>query len=226
MSGYDFYITKIEDLIWAVDEFGFIPMFRNSLPGFSLEEHADTSVWFPDDTDGAWEWKGPVIRATGCAYGKFFEGKAAFISRKWFTDFANYRRDGYDFDARFDDELVPIRDKELYDLLNKYAPIKRRDLRKLGDYRKTGKKGFDTIITRLQRECYVIISDFVYDLDKKGNVYGWGVSEYSTPEKYMGEVFTKNVYAKSPEDSFGLIFSYFKERLPWVNEDAIQRILR
>ncbi len=29
-----------------------------------------------------------------------------YVSAKWFPDFANYRRDGYDFDARFEDGLA------------------------------------------------------------------------------------------------------------------------
>ena len=39
--------------------------------------------------------------------------------------------------------------------------------------------GFDTIITRLQKLCYVIISDFRYEVDKTGKEYGWGIAEYS-----------------------------------------------
>ena len=44
----------------------------------------------------AWEWKGDVARNRQLVYGKFFAGKAGFVSLKWFPDFCNYRRDGYD----------------------------------------------------------------------------------------------------------------------------------
>ena len=36
----------------------------------------------------------------------------------------------------------------------------------LGNYCKNGRKGFDTHITRLQMQCYVVISDFEYRQDK------------------------------------------------------------
>ena len=39
-----------------------------------------------------WEWKGEILRESGCAYGKFFGGKAAFVSRAWWPDMCNYRR--------------------------------------------------------------------------------------------------------------------------------------
>ncbi|MCC8102322.1 MAG: hypothetical protein LIP11_08730 [Clostridiales bacterium] len=101
----NFIIKTKEGLIEAIHQVGFLPVFQNSLPGFSVEDHVDPSIWFTDET-GVWEWKGPVIQEANCAYGKFFENRAAFISAEWFLDFANYRRDGYDFDARFDDELA------------------------------------------------------------------------------------------------------------------------
>lgn len=102
----DFIIKSKDDLKNAVEKYGFLPFFENSIEGFSIEEHIAPECWYNYLGDGswaAWEWKGPVIRETGCAYGKFFEKKACYISAQWFPDFANYRRDGYDFDARYDD---------------------------------------------------------------------------------------------------------------------------
>lgn len=221
---FDFTIRTRQDLMEAVERCGFVPLFANSLPGFSVEEHVDQAVWFNGNGDGVWEWKGPVIQATGCAYGKFFEHKAAFISREWFPDFANYRRDGYDFDARYDDGLAPYRDKELYDLLSANAPILSKHLKQKGDYRKGGKKGFDTIVTRLQAQCYVITSDFVYLQDRWGKPYGWGVAQYTTPELWIPG-FVGAVYERSPEESYARIFDHLHRLFPKAEEDEIDAIL-
>ena len=105
MTINDLYIRTIDDLENAVKELGILPFFMNSIRGFSIDEHVDPGIWFTGE-DGPWEWKGPVINELGCAYGKFFEKKAAYISPAWFLHFANYRRDGYDFDARVEDGLV------------------------------------------------------------------------------------------------------------------------
>lgn len=158
MAGMRFTIRSEADLIKAINKYGFLPFFRNSIEGFSIEEHIALEHWYYSDSGqwDAWEWKGPVIQKTGCAYGKFFEHKAVYISKEWFPDFANYRRDGYDFDARYDEGLAKRTDKVLYDLLDSKAPIISKELKKLGDYRKGGNKGFDTSITRLQEQCYVI----------------------------------------------------------------------
>lgn len=221
----DFYIRTKQDLIEAVNELGFLPFFTNSIEGFSIEEHVDPKIWF-SDIEGPWEWKGPVIRELGCAYGKFFEKKAAYISKKWFPDFANYRRDGYDFDARFDDELASYQDKHLFDLVDANAPVLSKKLKQLGNYKKGGNKGFDTIITRLQTQCYVIISDFTYMTDKLGQPYGWGVAEYSTPERFMGKDFTDCVYNKTPEESYAVIYEHMKKILSDVDEAKIKKFLK
>ena len=219
-----FRIGSRADLEEAVEEFGFLPYFCNSVPGFSIEEHAAPKIWFTDEP-GAWEWKGPVIRGTGCAYGKFFENKAVYVSREWFPDFANLRRDGYDYDARVDDELVSYREMTLYNLVNENAPIISRDLKFKGNYKKGGAKGFDTLITRLQAQCYVVISDFIYQTDRHGRPYGWGVAEYSTPERMMGRDFTDRVYERTPEESRERVLSHLRKILPRTDEKTLRRIL-
>ena len=230
---YDFRVRSKQDLIDAVREYGIVPYFSTSVPGFSLEEHCSPSVLFSDGDDDTWAWKGPVIQETGCAYGKFFEKKAAYVSREVFLDLANYRRDGYDFDSRYDDGLAHFQDKQLYDLIDASAPVLSRVLRETGGYaysgrwQKTdGKKGFDTSVTRLQEQCYVLISDFVYTLDKKGNKRGWGVAEYSTPEKTMGEFFTENVYRRSPEESYERLLEHLRKLFPRVPEKDLRKFLK
>ena len=221
----DFIIQTKQDMKNAVETLGFLPLFRNSIPGFSVEEHTAPSAWFAD-SPGVWEWKGPIIRETGCAYGKFFERKAAFISMEWFPDFANFRRDGCDFDARFDDGLASMRDKTLFELIDGNAPILSRQLKKLGDYRKGGNTGFDTSMSRLQAQCYCVISDFVYLTDRHGRQYGWGVAEYSTPEKFMGERFTEAVYRRTPEESRRRVAEYLQSLFPHVQETVIRKLLQ
>lgn len=208
-----------------IEAWGFLPFFSNSIPGFSIEELADPSIWFSEETEGVWEWKGPIIQSTGCAYGKFAEKKAVFISRDWFPDFANYRRDGYDFDARYDDGLVPFRDKALYDLVEGHGPILSKELKALGNYRKGGNGGFDGIITRLQSQCYVLISDFKYQRDKLGRPYGWGIAEYATPECVMENPFTDQVYQRSPEESYQRLLEQLRRVNPTAEEAALRRFL-
>lgn len=228
MAFGDFIIKSKSDLIEVINEYGFLPFFENSIEGFSIEEHISPECWWHSDTGewSAWEWKGPVIRETGCAYGKFFEKKACYISDEWFADFANYRRDGYDFDARFDDGLASYRDKRLYELVSANAPIISKELKELGDYRKGGNKGFDTIMNRLQAQCYINISDFAYMKNKKGEPYGWGLAVYSTPEVFMGNAFTGKVYNRTEEESYERILNHFQLMFPNTDIEYIKRFIK
>ena len=228
MEKFDIYIRTKNDLTEAIARYGFVPLFSNAVKGFSIEENVSPDAWYTSGSGEweVWDWKGPVIRETGCAYGKFFENKAVFVSREWFYDLANYRRDGYDFDARYDDGLAPLKDKELYDLVEANAPALSKHLKALGDYRKGGRKGFEPVVTKLQRQCYVLISDFVYERDSKGNTYGWGIAEYSTPELFMGEDFAQNVYKRKPEESFERLKAHLCALFPNEDPAKIEKILK
>ena len=223
----DFTIGSEAELIKAIKKFGFVPFFAGSVEGFSLEEHIADGCWYYDsDPWEAWEWKGPVIRKMKCAYGKFIGNKAVYISPECFPDFANLRRDGYDFDARYDDGLASRADKELFELVDANGPALSKKIKEIGHYGKNGKKGFDSSITRLQKQCYVITSDFGYATDKFGNRYGWGIAEYSTPEKFLGKKFTDEVYKRTPEESLEKLLAHFEKILPGVPEKQLIKILR
>ncbi|MCC8357637.1 MAG: hypothetical protein LJU34_07410 [Oscillospiraceae bacterium] len=164
-----------------------------------------------------------MIRKTGCAYGKFFAGKAGFISREWYCDFANYRRDGYDFDARYDDGLARFQDKKVYDILAGYPSLLSKEWRRLTGIKKRGE--FDAIVNRLQMQGYVVTTDFEYARDKHGNAYGWGLSRYATPEAFFGADFTGHVYARAPEQSKERMVSRLCQICPNATMEQIARIL-
>jgi len=229
----DIYIRTKEDLERAVQELGFLPFFANEIKGFSIEENCDPRVYFSKEP-GVWEWKGPVIQETRCAYGKFFHKKAAFIAKEWFPDFANYRRDGYDFDSRFEDGLATYNEQYLYNIIASRHSVLSKDAKAIGGYVKPRtkgpdewepRKGFDTLITRLQMECYVLTSDFEYEVDKNGNFYGWGIARYATPEEFYGKRFSNRVYKRTPEESYKRIIRHLKKILPDTDEEEIKRFL-
>lgn len=218
-------IRSKEDVIALVEKWGFVPFFKNEIKGFSIEELVEPELWFGEN-DGPWEWKGPVIRETSCAYGKFFRSKAVFISRDWICDFANWRRDGYDHDARYDDGLASYNDRQVCEVLENHPSLLSKNLKELSGFGRNGKKGFDGIIIRLQMQGYVTTSDFEYMKDKKGKVYGWGVARYATFEQQFGEFFTQNVYKCQPSESYNRIFNHICSLFPDVDERTVKKLLK
>ena len=229
----DHYVFRTkEDVEEAIKEIGFLPLFANSIPGFSVEEHTPKDLWFTEEP-GPWEWKGPIITESHCAYGKFFRNKAVFISRSWFSDFANVRRDGYDYDSRVDEGLAPHNEQYLYDLIAGRRSILSKEAKIAGGYVKPRtnskdvwepRKGFDTLITKLQMECYIITCNFEYEMDKNGNFYGWGLARYTTPEIWLGKRFKDNVYKRTPEESYQKIVKHLR-KVTGVSEGEVEYLL-
>ena len=231
-----FVLNSRRDLIEAVRYFGFLPFFANEITGFSIEEMTPAERWFTS-IEGPWEWKGPVISEGDCVYGKFFNRKAGFVSNRWFPDFANVRRDGYDYEARVEDGLASYADQYLYDIIAKRHSILSKDAKIAGGYVKPPhadgrdswqpRKGFDTSITRLQMQCYVIISDFEYEMSKAGEFYGWGIARYAIPEEYPGKrKFTDRVYRHTTEESRKRILKHLHSVLPETEKSLLERLLR
>ena len=214
-----------DDVAELTEALGFLPFFANGIPGFSVEEHTPRELWFTE-ADGPWEWKGPIARTKRCLYGKFFGGKAGFISLEWFPDFANYRRDGFDFDSRYESGLASRKDMDVYDTVSRYKTLLSKKLKSLCGYSRGGEKGFDGVITRLQMQTYLCIADFEYMRDKFGNQYGWGVARYSTPEELLGYEAVTSAYSREPSESLERILEHLKKVLPQADGQQLYRMIK
>ncbi len=117
-------LHTVDEAIEYINEIGFLPLFKNEIPGFSLEERTVPQFWWSGDVErDPWEWREIIARRGEVAYGKFFDKKAGFISKKWLPYFANFRRDGYDFDALWEDGKASARQKRIMDLFEDEAPF-------------------------------------------------------------------------------------------------------
>ena len=214
-----------DDVVELTEALGFLPFFANGIPGFSVEEHTPRELWFTE-ADGPWEWKGPIARTKRCLYGKFFGGKAGFISLEWFPDFANYRRDGFDFDSRYESGLASRKDMNVYGTVSRYGTVLSKKLKSLCGYSKGGEKGFDGVITRLQMQTYVCVADFEYMRDKYGKQYGWGVARYSTPEELLGYEAVTSAYSREPAESLERILDHLKKVLPEADGARLLKMIK
>ena len=68
---------------------------------------------------------------------------------------ADWRRQGYDYDALYDDGLMKKTDKEMIDFLNDSGPMLTSQMKKELGFCKDGKRGFDAITNRLQMQTYI-----------------------------------------------------------------------
>ncbi len=184
-------LHSAEELLEYVRKVGFLPLFRNEIHGFSAEEHVAPGHWWTDDEQlDPWCWRMTLARSGDVAYGKFFDGKACFVSKECFPLLACVRRDGYDFDSRADEGLAKPEDKRVMALLDGGIARDTAWLR-----RESGLNArFEGVITRLMRQTYALVSDFSQKINRLGQPYGWHVSVYSTPEALWGREFVTGAY--------------------------------
>jgi len=212
------------ELTEYIDKVGMLPLLRivPSL-GWSAEEVVDDDCQYVVLPDGGWEWplwewKGDIIRESGCAYGKFFLGKAAFISKEWWPDFCNYRRSTYPYPPEGSIE------EAIVETLKLNGSMITRDLRKACGFTEPKMRSkFDGFITRLQMGGYIVTEDFVYPHDKHGKQYGWGWSLLTTPEDLFGREACHP--SRTPEESRKRLLEHFKEILPQGSEALFNRFL-
>ncbi len=114
---------------------------------------------------------------------------AGFISVEWLPVFVNYRRDGYDFDALYEDGKAPLKHKKIMDnfIEDKLdSEILSNQLKVMTGFGKDGEKGFEGAVTTLMMQLYLCNSDFRKRKNKKGQEYGWNVAAYCAPEHLWG----------------------------------------
>ena len=210
-------IHNKDDLAAMIQQAGILPFFTNSVPGWSVEEHIDPAVWFTDQ-EGPWEWKGQLASERTCVYGKFIRSKAAFISPECFPDLANWRRDGYDWEGWVDDDRAPHKDRLLMQYLETHPYVLSKTAKRECGF----SKGYDTVLTRLQMQTYVITADFQYSMTKDGKPYGWGNAVLDLPERWLGNLSLK----RKPQESFERMVKQLITIMPEADGSALRKELK
>lgn len=212
-----------------VQEIGFLPFFANEAPGFSVEEHTASHAWRTGNhSTDPWEWREEIAASHMVAYGKFFDGRAGFISQQWLPYFANARRLGWDFDGKWQDGRAPAREKAIMahfmnvesidDPEFNGAAILSTELKKMAGFGKGGEKNFPGILTGLQMQLYLVISGFRKRTSKRGADYGMPVSVLMTPESIWGYDAMTVAYKEEPHESWQRIFEHTRKL--WPADDA------
>ena len=222
-------LHTVDEAMEYIEGVGFLPLFRNEIPGFSLEERTAPEYWWSGDPKrDPWEWREIIARRGELAYGKFFEKKAGFISREWLPYFVNHRRDGYDFDALWEDGKASARQKKIMDL---YADEKAEqeyfsnELKKKAGFGKDREKGFDGTVAALQMQMYLCMSDFRQRINKKGEPYGWPVAVYKTPEGMWGYEHVTSAYGEDPAVSAERIAEHIRDVYPIATAQQIKKVI-
>lgn len=221
-AGINRQVRTAAELCRYIDEVGFLPLFANQIPGFSVEEHTASAYWWSGIAErDPWAWRETLARSGKVVYGKFFHGKAGFVSLKWLPRFANVRRDGYDFDSRMDEGLASYRAAKIMKLFGVDDALFSFEVKKRAGFGKNGEKNFSGVITQLQMETYLCICDFQMRKNRHGEPYGWPIAVYCMPEHLWGYDFVSSAYGEDPARSAELIRKQITSCWPGADENRL-----
>ena len=206
-----------------ISEVGFLPLLAGGIVGFSAEEAVTDDCRYVVLPDGGWDWplwkwKGEIVTEGDCVYGKFFGGKAGFISRRWWPDFCNYRRSRH---PRPEEGTI---EEAILTTLGQQGSLITRQLRAACGFDGPKMRSrFDSYVTRLQMGCHIVTEDFVYPTDRHGREYGWGWSLLTTPEAMLGHQACTT--QRTPQQSHDRMAGHLRQLLPQATDRQIEAII-
>ena len=215
-----------DDAVRRIHEVGFLPFFATGIPGFSVEEHTLAWDWWTDDPKrDPWSWRMQLAARDDIAYGKFFDRKAGFVSRDWFPDFANYRRDGYDYEGMYEDGKMKNQAWKILGALELNEDAEGLTLMSGELRRRAGvAKGFDNVLIDLQMQSFLLIGGFGQKRNKRGEAYGWHLPSFMTPETKWSYDAVNRAGGK-PGDSWRRIQEQIRRFYPGADEKEIRKVM-
>jgi len=220
-------IKTIDEMYELVDEIGFLPYFSCEVPGFSLMDITRPEYWWSDDpVRDPWQWRIQAATEGKVAYGKFFRHKAGFISKSWLPCFANFRRDGYDYDSLYEEGKASHKSKLIMDLFSSGAEIPSFEVKRLAGFGSGGEKGYEGAVSSLQMQMYLTFCGFERKRNKRGEYYGWPVGVLMTMEDRFGYDHVRSFYCEEPEVSRDRILDRIALFAPTMSDKELIKFIK
>ncbi|HHV12780.1 MAG TPA: hypothetical protein GXX75_21130 [Clostridiales bacterium] len=215
------------ELSGYINKVGFLPLFKNSVQGFSVEEITGINSWWSDKPEeDPWAWR-EVIAAEGrIAYGKLFGNRAGFVSREWYPYLAAFRRDGYDFDSRYEDGLASYRAKRIMEVLELRDEMPSNELKTAAGFGKGGEKGFEGTMALLQMQTYITVKGFHRKRNKKNEEYGWPVANYTLSENLFGRDYVRSAYDLNTLQAKDKIVDWIISKFSMASRSEIEKTIK
>ena len=186
-------VNSPESMIATIRKYGVLPLFKSSIPGWSIEDMTAPGCWF--DTEGVlgpWDWKVDAVRQGDIAYGKFIGGKAAFATLEWYRHLMNWRRSLPRYRMALGERYKASTNG---DRQNKaFAPAILSAVEADGEIRASGlraicskKSVYESVSRFLQMGTWLVVGDIEREYRGPYLTYsGWQRTSLTTPERLFG----------------------------------------
>lgn len=175
-------IRTAKDITDAVNYYGFLPFYNS--------ENVCLASLSAVSFNTLWDLRFEPTNNKEFVYGKFWNGKAAFVSLELFPHLAALRRDGYDFDSLADEGRISHNEIVVMNSVGSNLTPSY----KLGQT--LGIKGYDGVISKLQNKTYLC------QLFASSTM---GTALVAPPEDIFGADYTRSKYNLTTEENAAIV---------------------
>jgi len=196
--------------------------------GWSETPPYDTPIrWHTGNPEtDPWEWINRILdERNDIAYGKLFFKKSGYITKEWFPYFLAVRRDGITFDEAYEDGTISHFAKRIYDVVSTHETLPIEEIKRLGNFSREDKSGFDRAMTELQMKMFISPCGRRLKVSQEGKEYGWSSTVFCTTERFFGEDVFKQTASIDTEDAKSKIMAQVLKLNPSAQDKKVAKFI-
>ncbi|MBN2794651.1 MAG: hypothetical protein JXR88_04540 [Clostridia bacterium] len=218
-------IKGFNDFIVEIHKIGFCFSGNNGEGIFSLEDYYVNEIEFHtgDLALDPWQWRHRAVEEhEDIFYGKVFMNKSGWITKSWMLDLIHVRRKGMTAEALYDEGLMSVLDKSVYDYIEIHKRASFVEIQ--SHFGKENKSKVEKSLLNLQMNLLISMCGETRKISKEGLPYGWPVTVFCTVDSKF-EAYTR-VDEDEIEDSYKKLRAQILSLNPEATEKKISKFLK
>ena len=90
---------------------------------------------------------------------------------------------------------------------------------------KGGEKNYEGVLTDLQMQTYLFLTDFRQRVNRRGSPYGWHLAVVAAPESRLGYDAFSAAYREPPAQSYARVAAHLRKFYPDATDEALQKLI-
>ena len=220
----DLRLKEYNEFISVVERLGFMTLSNNCIGFPNLENMTEENQWHTDLPSDPWRWRVNIEKDKKAAYGKLFDKKPGYISLEWYPKFFAARRKRRSFMDMYEDGLMSIYAKQIYELFNEDSILAVHEIKAMAGFTKELNSKYESAMIELQMGMFITVNGTKQKISAKGEPYGWPSTAYSKVETWAKEIviLSDNI---NPEDAKKEILLRIEEIVPDAQPKKVNQFL-
>jgi hypothetical protein len=217
---YDKIITYNE-AVEFIKKIGFMPFSKNPCGYVSLADITYGENWHTGSENDPWLWKDRIAFNKVASYSRVMGKKLMFISIEWYSYFLAVCRPGMTLEERYNNGIIGNMALKIYQCLKDNRPLNTHELKQFLGINKGNNSKFESGLVELQGTMDITVFGASRRKNRRGEYYGWLVSEYTTVEQWAGDEVLEMASKITREEALSIIVSRVREIVPAITDKEI-----